>query len=161
MADGKLTAKQELFCKEYLVDLNATQAAIRAGYSAKTAQPISSELLSKPIISARIQGGMDKRAEKTEITAEEVLTSIHRIAKRCEQAEPVVDKEGMTTGEYKFEASAALKAYELLGKHLVLFTDKQELTGRNGGAIEVRTMSDILNAISGKTTSLPPKPTDG
>jgi phage terminase small subunit len=70
---GKLTPKQEMFVKEYLVDLNATQAALRAGYSEKTANRIGAENLSKPVIQSRIQELMNKRAEKTEITADAVL----------------------------------------------------------------------------------------
>lgn len=68
-----LTAKQKLFVKEYLVDLNATQAAIRAGYSAKTANEIGAQNLAKLSIQEAIQKGMDKRAAKVEITAEMVL----------------------------------------------------------------------------------------
>lgn len=68
-----LTAKQQLFVKEYLVDLNATQAAIRAGYKEKTARAMGAENLTKPNIQAAIAEQMDKRAAKVEITAEQVL----------------------------------------------------------------------------------------
>ncbi|MNV48266.1 Terminase small subunit [compost metagenome] len=68
-----LTAKQKLFVKEYLVDLNATQAAIRAGYSAKTAGSVGQENLTKPEIQIAIQRAMNKRAAKVEITAEMVM----------------------------------------------------------------------------------------
>lgn len=77
---NKLTAKMEMFCQEYLVDLNATQAAIRAGYSEKTAQEISSENLSKPIIQKRIQELQSKRAEKLGITQDRVLQEIARLS---------------------------------------------------------------------------------
>ncbi len=73
MAKNKLTAKQEMFVKEYLVDLNATQAAIRAGYSEKTAYRTGADNLMKPQIQGAIQKAMNKRAEKTEITADAVL----------------------------------------------------------------------------------------
>lgn len=69
----KLTDLQRKFVKEYLIDLNATQAAIRAGYSEKTAYSIGQENLKKPQISAAIQAAINKRAEKTEITADKVL----------------------------------------------------------------------------------------
>ena len=75
-----LTPIQRLFVHEYLVDLNATQAAIRAGYSEDTARQIGSENLSKPYIKQAIQEQMDARASKIEITAEKVLESIYRIA---------------------------------------------------------------------------------
>lgn len=68
-----LTAKQELFCKEYIVDLNATQAAIRAGYSEKTAEIIGHENLRKPYIAKRVQQLIDKRSNKVEIKADDVL----------------------------------------------------------------------------------------
>lgn len=141
MADTKLTARQQAFIREYLVDLNATQAAIRAGYSQKTAQEIGAENLSKPMIAAAIQAAMDKRAQKTDITAEYVLRTIKETIERCAQAEPVRDREGNETGEYRFEHAGVLKGCELLGKHLKLFTDKTELTGKDGGPIELTALS--------------------
>lgn len=75
-----LTAKQAAFVREYLVDLNATQAAIRAGYSKKTANVIASELLAKPNIQSAIQEEMKKRAERTEITADKVLKEFAKLA---------------------------------------------------------------------------------
>lgn len=68
-----LTAKQKFFVKEYLIDLNATQAAIRAGYSAKTANEIGAQNLAKLSIQAAIQKALDKRAAKVEASAELVL----------------------------------------------------------------------------------------
>ena len=79
-AERALTAKQAAFAREYLIDLNATQAAIRAGYSAKTAQEQSSRLLSNAIVASAVQAGMDKRAEKVELTAEAVLDEIKKLA---------------------------------------------------------------------------------
>jgi phage terminase small subunit len=76
----KLTAKQARFVEEYLIDLNATQAAIRAGYSAKTAHSIGDENLRKPAIQAALQAAMDKRSERTEITQDRVLQEYARIA---------------------------------------------------------------------------------
>lgn len=76
----KLTPKQFLFVKEYLVDLNGTQAAIRAGYSARTAHAISEENLRKPYIAAAIQEAMDKRAERVDLTADRVLEEIKHAA---------------------------------------------------------------------------------
>lgn len=124
-----MTPKQEMFVREYLVDLNATQAAIRAGYSEATAEQIGYQMLQKTSVKAAVQAGMDKRAEKTGLNAEYVLKGIQRVIERCEQAEPVYDKEGNATGEYVFKANEALRGYELLGKHLKLFTDKIEVSG--------------------------------
>lgn len=70
---SKLTAKQQAFVNEYLIDLNATQAAIRAGYSKKTAREIGAENLTKPIIAQEIDKAMAKREERTQIDADYVL----------------------------------------------------------------------------------------
>ena len=74
-----LTAKQQRFVEEYLIDLNATQAAIRAGYSEKTAYSIGEENLRKPEISFEIQKAMDRRSKRTEITADRVLQEYAKI----------------------------------------------------------------------------------
>jgi len=73
-----LTAKQERFCQEYLIDLNATQAAIRAGYSSKSAQVIGSENLSKPMVASRIAELKTGRAEALGIEASWVLERLYR-----------------------------------------------------------------------------------
>lgn len=111
-----LTAKQQMFVKEYLVDLNATQAAIRAGYSVKTADRIGPELLGKTWVAEAIQAGMDARSQRTEITADYVLDTIRKTIERCQSAE-------------EYQPAAVLKGAELLGKHLKLFTDKLEHSG--------------------------------
>lgn len=72
----KLTPKQELFCLEYIIDLNATQAAIRAGYSKKTATEMGYENLTKPHISSRIAGLANVRAKKAEKSADDVIKEL-------------------------------------------------------------------------------------
>lgn len=74
-----LTAKQQRFVDEYLIDLNATQAAIRAGYSEKTARSISNENLTKPDIQAAIEKGMQARSGRVEITQDMVLRELAKI----------------------------------------------------------------------------------
>lgn len=76
----KLTGKQAEFVAEYLIDLNATQAAIRAGYSPKTAHSIGQRLLKKVEIQAAIQSAKESRSIRTEITADRVLQEFARIA---------------------------------------------------------------------------------
>ncbi len=110
-----MTRRQKLFVKEYLIDLNATQAAIRAGYSKKTAGRTGYENLKKPEIAKAIQKAMNDRAEKLDISDERILKEIAEMA----FAEP--------TKELNY--SIKLKALELLGKHKVLFTEKIQHTG--------------------------------
>ena len=118
-----LTPKQQRFVDEYLVDLNATQAAIRAGYSVRTADRIGPELLGKTCVASAIQDAQQKRSERVQITQDSVLEGIIRCTSASEKAE-----------DYK----TALKGYELQGKHLGLFTDKikQEVTGADGGPVQ-------------------------
>jgi len=76
-ATTRLTAKQSMFVKEYLIDLNATQAAIRAGYSKKTAKEIGCENLTKPNIAAAVFASIEKRSAQVETSAEWVLDRLH------------------------------------------------------------------------------------
>ena len=138
----KLTAKQERFVEEYLVDLNATQAAIRAGYSEKTARSVGSENLAKPDIAAAITEAKKNRSKRTGIDQDYVLTNIVETLERCKQAKPVLNADGTRVmvetadGEiapaFKFDAANVLKSAELLGKHLAMFTDKVDHTSSDG-----------------------------
>lgn len=119
--------KQRLFVQEYLIDLNATQAAIRAGYSKKTARSIGQRLLTKTDIQEAIEESQDARQKRTKITADYVLTSLKEVSERCMQAEPVLDRDGKPTGIYRFDSAGVNRALELLGKHLKMFTDRIEL----------------------------------
>lgn len=142
-----LTPKQQRFVEEYLIDLNATQAAIRAGYSEKTAYAVGHENLKKPEIAKALSAARGERSQRTEITADYVLSTILETVERCKQAVPVTDKTGKQVvvetedGElvpaYTFDSKAVLKGCELLGKHLALFTDKHELTGKDSGPLEI------------------------
>ena len=80
MAPMKLTPKQARFVQEYLIDLNAAQAAIRAGYSAKTARVIGHENLTNPDIAAAIEKAMAERAERTRLTADWVVDELRKLA---------------------------------------------------------------------------------
>ena len=133
---AELTPKQQKFVDEYLIDLNATQAAIRAGYSQKGANVAASQLLSNINVSKVIELKRNKVSEKAGLSAEYVLTSLHEVAERCMQSKPVLDNKGNATGQYKFDSAGANKALELLGKYYTLFKDKVEHTGAAGGPIE-------------------------
>ncbi len=122
-----LTPKQERFVQEFLLDLNATQAAIRAGYSKHTARQAGAENLSKPDISAAIQAAQADRAKRTKVDQDWVVRRLQSVVERCMQTEPVLDSEGNLTGEFTFNPSGANKALELLGKHLGIFKEKVEV----------------------------------
>ena len=126
MTEKKLTTKQKLFVEYYLANPNATDAARKAGYKGndKTLKQVGSENLAKPYI-AELLG---ERVEKAIITADEVLNGIKEIA---------------LTGDRDGDR---LKAFELLGKHLKLFTEKTEITGKDGGAIDLTTTIVIQGA---------------
>ena len=140
-ASKPLTAKQQLFVSEYLKDLNASQAARRAGYSSKVAAEIGYENLKKPHIAAAIQEAFTQRIERTKIDADYVLRQAVKVHERCMQAVPVLDKKGCPTGEYRFDAAGACRALELIGKHVDIqaFKEQHEHTGANGGPIVWRT----------------------
>ena len=127
----KLTAKQEAFCLEYLKDLNATQAAVRAGYSAKTANQIGPENLVKLGISEKIAELMEKRNEKINIDAEWVLRKAVELHDRCSQAVAVTDREGKPVKDdegnpiYAFEHTGVSKALDIIGKHVDVNAFKQ------------------------------------
>ncbi len=134
----QLTPKQEQFCQEYLKDLNATKAAKRAGYSDGTAYSQGSRLLKDVEVKARIDEMMSERQNNTKITAEKILKDIEAIRDRCMQGVPVLDDEGNETGVWKFESFAALKACELLGKHLGMFKERVEHSGK----VDLSSISD-------------------
>ena len=120
---SKLTPKQEKFCREYIIDLNATQAAIRAGYSVKTAEVIGFENLRKPSIKAQLDILQAPIAKKALVDAEYVLRGLKNIADTMEANMITVDAKGNTSVNPS-AAQASARAHELLGKHLVLFSDK-------------------------------------
>jgi phage terminase small subunit len=146
---ASLTAKQKRFIEEYLIDLNATQAAIRAGYSPHTAKEIGSENLSKPHIRARVDQALAERSKRTGINQDRVLMELAKIA-LVNPGNLIDFAEATVKGEAKEDDLAAIqsvkvktiptedgdiverevrlydknRALELLGRHLGMFADK-------------------------------------
>ena len=163
---AKLTDKQELFAREYLKDLNATQAAIRAGYSEKTAKEVGYENLTKPHVLELVAELKAQRVEQTGIDAAYVLRRLTEIDQMDVldillangELKPIKDwpkvwrttLSGMDVVEMASADSTALlkkikwpdkvKNLELLGKHVNVQAFKEqvssEITGKNGGPIQ-------------------------
>ncbi|MGQ5718480.1 terminase small subunit [Pseudochrobactrum asaccharolyticum] len=123
-----LTAKQERFISEYLIDLNATQAAIRAGYSEKTAQEQSSRLLSNVMVQQAVSDAQNRIAEKAEWSAADRLRMLAGIAEANIKDDPRV------------AVSAIAEANKMQGSHA---PTKTEHTGKDGKPIEVKTLADF------------------
>src|SRR5258708_19508992 len=121
MKHGLISGKQQRFVDEYLVDSNATQAAIRAGYSKRSASSLGKQLLQNPPVLLAVTKARARLVEHVEVTQEFVVAKLVENLNRCMQAIPVLDKQGQETGEYRYEANAAHRALELLGKHLGMF----------------------------------------
>ncbi len=125
---AKLTAKQQLFCDEYLIDLNATQAAIRAGYSEKTARQIGTENLSKPAISEYIEKRMKEKEDALIAKQDEVLKYFTSVM-RGESRSSVLARDELGADrviEKPPDEKEKLKSAEQLGKYYALFTEKVE-----------------------------------
>ena len=130
-ANDALSIKQKMFCDEYLVDLNGTQAALRAGYSIGCATSQASRMLSMPKIQQYLETKRRKLEIKTEISAQYVLQNLKDVAERCMSAQPVVNMAGKPVLDdngnpvYRFDSAGANKALELIGKHLGVFNADQ------------------------------------
>lgn len=134
----KLTGKQKRFIEEYLIDLNATQAAIRAGYSEKTAYSIGEENLKKPDIKRAIEEAQLSRSSRVQITQDDVIRMLIENIEKSSGIKQVVitqtrkSEDGEFVGDdvaqFVYEPSSVNKALELLGKHLGMFKDKLDVT---------------------------------
>jgi len=165
-----LTPKQQRFVDEYLVDLNATQAARRAGYSEATARQMGAENLSKPVIQEAIGAAVRRRAERVEVQADDVLRELARLGfsdlrdfsswgpegvtlrpsedlpadlARCVQEVSQTISQG--GGSIRFKLHSKTEALQLLGKHLGLFKEQVE----HSGTIRIQT----LKGVDGQTVS--------
>lgn len=177
-----LTAKQERFVEEYLIDLNATQAAIRAGYSEKTAYRTGADNLRKPQIAESIAARKDERSERTKIDADWVLTRLAEEAEadvadlydedgglRPVHEWPLIWRKGLVAGldveeitedgvkigqVKKLKLSDRIKRVELIGKHVTVqaFRDQLGHSGPNGGPIQ--TEVSARDIVAGKLSRL-------
>lgn len=127
-----LTDKQKRFANEYLVDLNAKKAAIRAGYSEKTAEQMGYQLLQKTSVLEFISNRQKAIESRTEITQDKVIAELAKIG-FADATDFTV--EGAPLIDTNFKASTKVKALELLGKHLGIFTDKVEISKSTGETI--------------------------
>lgn len=166
----ELTAKQAQFVAEYLIDLNATQAATRAGYSAKTANEQGARLLANVSVRSAMDAAMKERGERTKITADDVLREITRLAMfdpadltevkspQDIKALPEDVRRAIVGWTWDRQGRFTIKlvkegALEMLGRHHSLFKDRVEHSGPNGGPIQTNGFYDLsteaLLAIAG------------
>jgi phage terminase small subunit len=156
-----LTAKQQQFCREYLIDLNATQAAIRAGYSSKAAGAIAKETLLIPAVQQALQLMRDKRAARVDVTADRVVLELARIgfadprklvdakgrplplhelddntAAALSSVEFVTGRYGTVIRKYRFVPKPP--ALEMLGRHLGIFADKGAVPTDDRGSVSLK-----------------------
>jgi phage terminase small subunit len=122
-----MTPKQERFVEEYLIDLNATAAAARAGYKGKYLDRIGPELLGKTSIAAAIASARAKLSERTELTQDEVITGLRTEAKYAGEGA---------------QHSARVKAWELLGKYQGMFPEQHQHTG----SVQLEIVEEIVVA---------------
>lgn len=172
----RLSAKRQRFVNEYLKDLNATQAAIRAGYSEKTAHVQGPRLLGNVSIKAAVDAAIARRNKRLEVSQDKVVRELAKIgladikdylSYRTEKTQVGVDEEGnpifdyqpiiemihsddadgtviqevslSQKGVFSFKLADKMKALELLGRHLGMFTDNVNLSGEVG----VKVVDDI------------------
>lgn len=164
-----LTLKQARFVEEYLIDLNATQAAIRAGYSPKMAYSIGEENTKKPEVKAAIDKVLAERSKRTGVSADRVILEYAKIAfsdmrnfaewgpsgitlKSCDDLSPddsaciaeLSETETKDGGSIRFKLHDKKGALDSLAKHLGMFTDKLELTGKDGGPVEIESVREKI-----------------
>lgn len=129
----KISDRQKNYADEYLVDLDATAAAVRSGYAPFGS---SKRTLKLPKVASYISEKQKNTAEKLQITTEWVLMSLVSVYNRCTQIEGVYNKNGdLVKG--KFDAASALKALDLIGKHMDVqaFRNKVEITDGDGSPV--------------------------
>lgn len=136
MPKGELTAKQQRFVEEYLIDLNATHAAIKAGYSAKGATVRGAELLANRKVAAEVARLSQKATKRAEVSAQDVLDGLYKEATR--------EGEGTTHG-------ARVAAWGYLGKYHKLFIDRIEAeVTHKFSSLSDSELDDAIRKLSGQ-----------
>ena len=158
MTGIKLTPKQSRFIDEYLIDLNGTQAAIRAGYSVKVAREQAKENLTKPYIKDEVDKQIKDRQNRTQVTQDMVIEELKKVGfsditnyikynkegieiigtssidkeytSVISSASETITKDGKRSLQFKLHDK--IKSLELLGRHLAMFTDKHDLSSKDG-----------------------------
>lgn len=142
----KLTNKQEMFCREYIIDFNATRAALAAGYSEKSAYQIGSENLNKVEIQAFLSELMQARNERVKIDADYVLKQAVKLHERCmQEVKPLIKGGEQQTDEegnllFVFDSMGAKASLELIGKHTDVNAFKERIDHTSNG-------KDIMQSI--------------
>lgn len=142
--------RYERFCQEYVVDYNGTQAAIRAGYKEKSARSQASDLLTNPNILARVRELQHEQVERLAVTQDYVVLQLLETYQKCLEETPVMKFDPDTgqmeeTGKYQFDSRGALRALELLGKHLGMYNDKLQVTGK----VDTGQLDNVLKQLRG------------
>lgn len=129
----KLSAKMEKFIEEYLIDLNASDAVLRAGYKTRNQNRLATEILNHPLVSAEIAKRVETRREKAELKADYLINKL--IA--------MIEKDGTRDSD-------VLRAIELAGKSIALWKERQEISGPDGESIkmEQKVKEDVANFTS-------------
>jgi len=118
---SKLSPKMNRFIEEYLIDLNPAEAIERAGYKSRYPHQLAKELLAHPLIKVKLEEALSERKSRMNLSADYVLAELMAIVEATKSDNP----------------NSALRGLELLGKHLGLYRDRQEISGPDGGAIEM------------------------
>lgn len=141
---AKLTDKQELFAREFIVDLNATQAAIRAGYSEKSSRNQGARMMANDDILQRISELNQERLDRVQIDADYVLRQAVKLHERCmQEVEPITDRRGEEIKDeqgrtiFGFDSKGAAAALKLVGEHITVQAFKKQISNEHGGAIGI------------------------
>lgn len=142
--------RHERFCQEYVIDYNGTKAAIRAGYKEANARSQASALLTNPNILSRVRELQHEQVERLAVTQDFVVVQLIDTYNCCREPTPVREYDRETgewveTGMYQFDSKGALRALELLGKHLGMYNDKLQLSGK----VDTGQLDNVLKQLRG------------